>query len=348
LNYILAMFRFAHPYYFYLLILIPVFIGVLLVFLLWRKKTIRKFGEISVISQLMPEFSTGKIVFKFLLICLSGIFLILGLADLQTGSKLEKVQRKGIDLILALDVSTSMLAEDIKPSRLERAKQDISRLVDRLEGDRIGLVVFAGKAYTQLPITTDYTAAKLFISAVNTNIVPVQGTAIGDAIERATASFGQSNHNKAIIIITDGEDHQGGVLEQAEAAAKTGITIYTIGMGLPEGAPIPIYNGNIQTGYKKDRDGTVIISRLDEPILQQIAVIGKGMYIRANNSETGLQKIFDDISKIQKSDIESKQFSDYEDRFQYFIALSLIFLVIELLVFDKKNQWFDKFKPFAQ
>jgi Ca-activated chloride channel family protein len=219
-------------------------------------------------------------------------------------------------------------------------------LIDRLEGDRIGIIIFAGKAYTQLPITTDYTAAKLLLSAVNTHSVPVQGTAIGDAIESAANSFGQSNHNKAIIIITDGEDHQGGVMEQAEAAKKNGINIYTIGMGLAEGAPIPIYNGDIQIGYKKDKDGTVIISRLDESILQQIATAGNGMYVRATNATTGLNKIFDDINKIQKSEIETKQFSDYEDRFQYFIAVSLIFLIFELLLFDKKNQWFKKFKPF--
>ncbi len=275
-------------------------------------------------------------------------FLVLALAEPQTGSKLEKVQRKGIDLILALDVSNSMLAQDIKPSRLERAKQDISKLIDRLEGDRIGIIIFAGKAYTQLPITTDYTAAKLLLSAVNTHSVPVQGTAIGDAIENSASSFGQSNHNKAIIIITDGEDHQGGVLEQAEKAKKNGITIYTIGMGLMEGAPIPIYNGDIQIGYKKDKDGTVIISKLDESILQQIATTGNGMYIRASNATTGLNKIFDDINKIQKSEIETKQFSDYEDRFQYFIAVSLIFLIFEFLLFDKKNQWFKRFKPFEQ
>jgi len=342
------MFRFAHIYYFYLLLAIPVFAGILVLFLLWRKRKIDLFGERLLVMQLMPDYSNGKLIFKFILLMIGYSFLVLALAEPQTGSKLEKVQRKGIDLMLALDVSNSMLAQDIKPSRLERAKQDISKLIDRLEGDRIGIIIFAGKAYTQLPITTDYTAAKLLLASVNTHSVPVQGTAIGDAIETAAASFGQSNHNKAIIIITDGEDHQGGVVEQAEAAKKNGITIYTIGMGLVEGAPIPIYNGDVQTGYKKDRDGTIIVSKLDESILQQIATAGNGMYVRANNATTGLNKIFDDINKIQKSEIETKQFSDYEDRFQYFIAVSLIFLIFELLLLDKKNQWFKKFKPFEQ
>ena len=342
------MFRFAHQYYFYLFLIIPVFAGILVLFLLWRKRKIDLFGNRSLVMQLMPEYSDGKLILKFVLLMISYSFLVLALAEPQTGSKLEKIQRKGIDLIIALDVSNSMLAEDIKPSRLERAKQDISKLIDRLEGDRIGIVIFAGRAYIQLPITTDYTAAKLLLSTVNTHSVPVQGTAIGDALEMSANAFGQSNHSKAIIIITDGEDHQGGVMEQAETVRKNGITIYTIGMGLAEGAPIPTYNGDVQTWYMKDRDGTVIISKLDESVLQQIATAANGMYVRANNATTGLNKIFDDINKLQKSDIETKQFSDYEDRFQYFIAVSLIFLIFELLLLDKKNQWFKKFKPFEQ
>jgi Ca-activated chloride channel family protein len=273
-------------------------------------------------------------------------FLVLALADPQTGSKMEKVERRGIDVMIALDVSNSMLAEDIRPSRLERAKQAISKLIDRLDGDRIGIIVFAGKAYNQLPITTDYGAAKMFLSAINTNIVPVQGTAIADAVEMATGSFGQSTHNKAIIVISDGEDHQGDVLEKTEAAAKKGIVVYAVGIGTTEGGPIPVYNGDTRTGYKKDRDGTTIITRLDDSLLQRIASIGKGMYVRITNSEESWQKVFDDLNKIQKSELESRQFSDYEDRFQYFIGFSLLFLIFELFVFDKKNQWFSRFKPF--
>ena len=342
------MFRFAHTYYFYLLLLIPVFIAVLILFLVWRKKALSRFGNKMVIQQLMPEYSNAKLVLKFILLLLSYTFLVIAIAGPQTGSKLEEVKRKGIDLMIALDVSNSMLAEDIKPDRLERAKQSISRLIDKLEGDRIGIVVFAGKAFMQLPITTDYGAAKMFLSTISTNIIATQGTVIADAIEMAASTFGESKRNKAIVIITDGEDHQGNVLEQTEAAVKKGIKIYTIGMGSPDGAPIPIYNGKIQTGYKKDREGTTIISRLDETLLQRMASVGNGIYVRANNSETGLQKIFEEINKIEKSEIESKQFSDYENRFQYFLALSLMFLIIELFVFDKKNQWFSKFKPFEK
>lgn len=273
-------------------------------------------------------------------------FLVLALADPQTGSKMEKVERRGIDVMIALDVSNSMLAEDIRPNRLEKAKQAISKLIDRLDGDRIGIIVFAGKAYNQLPITSDYGAAKMFLSVINTNSVPVQGTAIADALEMATNSFGQSKHNKAIIIISDGEDHQGGVLEKASDAAKKGIVIYTVGIGSPEGGPIPIYTNNVLTGYLKDREGTTVITKLDDTLLQKIATIGKAMYVRSTNSEEGWQKVLDDLNKIQKSELESRQFSDYEDRFQYFIGFSLLILIFELFVFDKKNQWFSSFKPF--
>ncbi|MEI6456114.1 MAG: VWA domain-containing protein [bacterium] len=340
------MFRSAHPYYFYLLALIPVFVLILVLFLVWRKKALNRYGDLQVIGQLMPEFSLAKTILKFVLFMTAIIFLIFALVDPQTGSKLEKVKRKGIDLIIALDVSNSMLAEDLRPNRLERAKQSISRLIDRLEGDRIGIIVFAGKAYTQLPITTDYAAAKMFISTINTGMVQTQGTAIGEAIDIAAKSFGESKHNKAIIIITDGEDHQGGVLEQTDAAVKKGIAIYTIGMGLPEGAPIPVYEGDRQVGYKKDQQGGVIMTKLDETLLQKIASLGNGIYFRASNSETGLNKIFDDLNKIEKTEIETKQYSDFEDRFQYFVALALIVLILDLFVFERKTQWLKKVKPF--
>jgi Ca-activated chloride channel homolog len=340
------LFRFAHIYYFYLLAIIPLYAGLLVMFLLWKRKTLSEYGDWSVIKRLMPDYSIGKSILKFILVTVALISLIFALADPQTGSRLEKVKRKGIDLMICLDVSNSMMAQDIKPNRLERAKQSIVRLIDNLEGDRLGIIVFAGKAYTQLPITTDYAAAKMFTASINTGIVPTQGTAIGEAIELATNSFGESKHNRAIVVITDGEDHEGNVLEQADAAVKKNITIYAIGMGLPEGTPIPVYNGNVQTGYKKDRDGQTIMSKLDETLLQRLASVGKGMYVRATTSETGLNKIFDDISKIEKTEIEEKQFSDYEDRFQYFVAISLFLLILDLFVFERKTQWMKRFNPF--
>lgn len=296
----------------------------------------------------MPEFSLSKLILKFILFIIAMTLLTFAMVDPQSGSKLEKIKRKGIDMVIALDVSNSMLAEDIRPNRLERAKQAISRLIDRMEGDRIGIIVFAGKSYTQLPITTDYAAAKMFTSTINIGMIPTQGTALADAIELAVNSFGETKHNKAIIVITDGEDHQGGALEQTEAAIKKGIVIYTIGIGLPEGAPIPVTDQRGQTGYKKDSQGNIIMSKLDETLLQRIASLGNGIYIRASNSETGLNKIFDDINKIEKSEIESKQYSDYEDRFQYFVAFALIFLILDLFVFERKTQWLKKIKPFSK
>lgn len=340
------MFRFAHTYYFYLTALIPVLTALLVLFLFWKRRTLERYGNRAVIGQLMPEYSGVKTILKFILVMLAMLSLVFALANPQTGSRLEKVKRKGIDLMICLDVSNSMLAQDIKPDRLERAKQSISRLIDNLDGDRIGIIVFAGKAYTQLPITSDYAAAKMFTSTINTNIVAVQGTALADAIELASNSFGESKRNRAMIIITDGEDHQGNTLEQAEAAVKKGIAIYTIGMGLPEGVPIPQYNGNVMTGYKKDRDGQTVMTRLDETLLQQVASLGKGMYVRATNSETGLNKILDDINKIQKTEIEEKQFSDYETRFQYFVGLALILLLLDLFVFERKTSWLKRVKPF--
>jgi Ca-activated chloride channel family protein len=340
------LFKFAHIYYFYLLALIPFFIALLVFFLIWKKRAISRYGDLTVIRQLMPEYSRPKVIVKFIVLMLALSAIIFAAAGPQTGSKIEKVKRKGIDLMICLDVSNSMMAMDIKPNRIERAKQSINRLMDNLEGDRVGIIIFAGKAYSQLPITTDYAAAKMFIETINTNIIPTQGTAIAEAIELAMNGFGESKHNKAIVIITDGEDHEGNVLEQAELAVKKNITIYTIGMGLPEGSPIPVYQGNVQTGYKKDRDGNTVMSKLDETLLQRLASVGKGMYVRATTSETGLGKIFDDINKIQKSEIEEKQYSDYEDQFQYFLGLALLLLVLDLFVFERKTRWLKRFQPF--
>jgi len=341
------MFRFAHSVFFFAFLLIPVMTAVFVLFMIRRKRASDLYGENSLLKILAPEVSTAKPVIKFILYSLSLVAMIMALADLQSGSRIEKVKRKGIDLMICLDVSNSMLAQDIRPNRLERAKQAISKLTDKLEGDRIGLVIFAGKAYTQLPITTDYAAAKLFVSTVNTDMVPTQGTDISDAIKLSVSGFGETKHNKAIVLITDGEDHEGQVLDQAEAAARAGIILYTIGMGLPEGVPIPVIEGGVQTGYKKDRDGNTIITKLDETILKQIANVGKGMYVRASNSDAGLNTVFEDLEKIEKSDIESKQFSDFESRFQYFAGLALLILILDLFVFERKTRWIKNIKLFG-
>lgn len=343
------MIRLENSYYLYGLLLIPFLILIFSLKIKWRKKTLKKVGDDLLLKRLMPDASRKNPVVKFTLLVLAYIFLIIGLANPQIGSKIEKVKRKGIDLMICLDVSNSMLAQDIKPNRLECAKQSISKLIDKLQGDRIGIIVFAGKAYTQLPITTDYGAAKMFLSTINTDIVPVQGTAISAAINLASKSFNNDKHNKAIVIITDGEDHEGDVFKSINYAKEKNIKIFTIGMGLPDGAPIPEYDKNHrQTGFKKNRQGNTIITKLNESMLQQIASEGKGIYVRANNSSAGLQKVFRNINKINKSEIESKMYTDYEDRFQYFIFPAFILLVIELLIYEKKIKLFKNIKIFKK
>ena len=343
------MIRFAHTEYFYLLLLIPVFIGLYLAWNRWRKKALRRFGDTRVIQVMMPRYSSTKPMAKFIILLIAFIFFVVGITDPQVGSRLEKVKREGIDLFLVLDVSNSMLAEDIKPDRLDRAKMAISRLIDKLQGDRIGIVVFAGHAYKQLPLTTDYSAAKLFLSAVDTKIVPTQGTAIGEAINMAVLSFDDTQHNKAIVVITDGENHEDDAVGAANDAAEKGIKVFTIGMGLPEGAPIPLFdrNGN-KLGFKKDRQGKTVVTKLDEDMLRKIAAAGDGSYVRANNATTGLSKVLGDINKIQKEEIETRQFTDYEDRFQIFLALALILLFAELLIADRRGKLADKLDFFGK
>ncbi len=343
------MIKFAHTQYFILLILILVFAILFWLYRLWLKKASSRLGDANVISMLMPEASSSKPVLKLFLVLLATAFLIIGLVDPQIGSKLENVKREGIDLYLVLDVSNSMLAEDIKPNRLERSKLAISSLIDKLQGDRVGIIIFAGHAYKQLPLTTDYSAAKLFLSAVDTKIVPTQGTAIGEAIDMATLSFGDTDNNKAIIVITDGENHEDDAVGAAKKANELGIKVFTIGMGLPEGAPIPLYNKyGVQTGYKKDKKNTTVVTKLNEDMLRQIAAAGGGAYARANNASTGLKHIFNDINSINKTEIESRQFTDYEDRFQIFIGIALFLLVFELLVADRKTRWAGKFDFFGK
>jgi Ca-activated chloride channel family protein len=343
------MIRFAHIEYLYLLLLIPVFIGLYLAWNVWRRKALKRFGEVKTIQVLMPRYSGTKPLLKFIIMLTAFIFFVVGVSDPQVGSRLEKVKREGIDLYLVLDVSNSMLAEDIRPNRLDRAKMAIANLVDRLQGDRIGIVVFAGHAYKQLPLTTDYSAAKLFLSAVDTKIVPSQGTAIGEAINMAVSSFDDSQHNKAIVVITDGENHEDDAVEAAKVADEKGIKVFTIGMGLPEGTPIPLYdrNGN-KLGFKKDRQGKTVITKLNEDMMRRIAAAGGGSYVRANNATTGLSKVLDDINKIQKQEIETRQFTDYEDRFQVFLALALILLLVELLIANRRGKLADKLDFFGK
>ena len=310
----------------------------------WKATALALFGDSRLIKELMHSFSKRRTQIKNILTILIFILLIIGITNPQVGTKMEEVKREGVDLMIAIDLSNSMMAEDIKPNRLERAKLAISRLIDKLEGDRIGLIVFAGEAYVQLPITTDYSAAKLFLSTVSTNIVPTQGTEIAKAIDLSIQSFDMKNaQNKAIIIITDGESHDEKAIESSAQANELGIFVHTLGMGLSKGGPIPIYNkyGN-RTDYRQDRDGNTIVSKLNEQLLQQIASAGKGTYVRANNSKAGLSTLFAEINKMEKKEIGTMVFTEYKDRFQLFIGLALLLLITDLMLLARKNKWSNR------
>jgi Ca-activated chloride channel homolog len=344
----MEMFRFAHMEYLWGLLIIPI----LGLFFIWsriaRKKALRKFGNIQTIKELMPYASNSRPALKFFILMLALAFLITGAARPQFGSKLKKVKREGIELMIALDVSNSMKAEDIQPNRLERAKRAISRLVDRLSNDKIGLIVFAGEAYIQLPITSDYNSAKLFLNSVDTEIVPTQGTAIGAAINMGIRSFTpEGDANKAIIVITDGENHEDDPVAAAQEATDNGIIVHTIGMGLPQGSPIPIFR-NGQKDYLKDREGNVVVTKLDEAMLEKIATAGKGIYVRANNAQVGLNALFDEINKMEKEEIESLVYSEYDDQFQYFFGIGVILLLLEFIILERKNRYLMKVRLFSR
>ncbi len=343
------MIQFQHKEFFWAYLLLLFFVLLYRLYKGWRKRAMRQFGDEALIGRhLVKHRSETRPALRFLLLLLALFFLIAGIIDPKVGSKVETVKRKGIDLYIALDVSNSMLAEDIKPDRLSRAKMAISNLIDKLDGDRIGLIVFAGKAYKLLPLTTDYSAAKLFLSSVDTKIVPVQGTAIGSAINLAARSFEKDKHNKAIVVITDGENHQDNPVAAAKKAAEKGIRVFTIGMGLPEGAPIPMYDAGGNRTFLKNRQGKVVITRLNEQMLQEIAAAGNGTYARANNASVGLSKVLKNLNKIQKQELATKQFTDYEHHFQLFLMLALIFLVLELVVTERKSKWAEKIDFFGK
>jgi Ca-activated chloride channel family protein len=343
------MFRFAHNAYLYGLIALPVLFFLYLVFRWYRRKALRKFGEWEVIQPLMPDVSGVKQGWKFFLTMAALTFLILTLARPEFGSKLEEVKHKGVELIIALDVSNSMLAQDIEPNRLERAKQAIERLVDRLQNDRIGLIIFAGDAYVQVPITDDYMAVKMFLSSISTDVVPRQGTAIGAAINLAMNSFSpQTERSKVLVLITDGENHEDDAVAAASAAAEKGIVIHTLGIGQPQGVPVPLSEGPSNNFYRKDNEGNTVISKLDEKMLQQIAAAGGGKYVRATNSRLGLNILYDEINRMEKQEIESKVYSEFDERFQYAAAFAFFLLLLEFFILERKNRFFTSLNIFGK
>ncbi len=342
------MFRFAHPELLYLLLVIPLLIVFYIVMVNKKKKAIAEFGNPELLKPLMPLVSFKRGAWKFVMILIALMFVIIGVAGPQFGSKLQQVKKQGVELMVVLDVSNSMLAQDIKPNRLEKAKMAISRMVEKLSDDKVGMIVFAGDAYVQLPITTDYSSAKLFLSNINTDIVPVQGTAIGAAIDLAAKSFTpETETSKAIIVITDGENHQDDAVAAARVAHEKGITIHTIGMGLEQGAPIPEKGNPGQ--FMKDGSGNVVVSKLDEQTLQEIAKAGEGMYVRASNTDVGLSRLLDEVGKMEKSILlEEKVYTDYAEKYQYFILIGLFFIFVEFMILGRRNKRLMKINIFKR
>ncbi len=343
------MFKLVYPEYSMFYLFLPVAALFFVAMVMWKRRSLQKFASSGVAERLTSDISRIKPLIRFILLFLAFASLTLGVMRPQVGSKIEEVKREGVDVMIALDVSNSMNAEDIKPSRLQRARQSIYRMIDKLEGDRIGLIVFAGQAYVQLPITSDYAAAKLFLSTVSTDVVPSQGTAIGKAIEMAVESIGDSvKHNSAIIVITDGENHEDDPVEAAKSAAEKGIVVHAIGMGSNEGAPIPVYRGGRNVGFLENKEGTTVISKLDQFILQDMCDAGDGKFVRATNSDDGLAVILDQIKAMDKQEFASKLFTDFDDQFQYFLAISLLLLVIEQLISDRKSRLMKKLNLFGE
>lgn len=328
------MIRLENPWMVYGLLILPV-----LVLFYWLagklvRRRLKSLGEEGLLKSLSSDVSQSILWLKNGLMLLAVALLILGLANPQIGSRMEEVKRQGVDIIIALDISNSMKAEDIRPNRLARAKQAISRFSEQLRNDRIGVIVFAGNAYVQLPLTVDYGAAKMFASIIESEMIPTQGTAVGAAIDLARESFSKDDKKyKALIIISDGENHEDDAMGSARLAAQEGIVIHTIGMGSPEGAPIPSERGG---GFRKDQQGNTILSKLDEQLLYQIASEGNGRFVRASTSNDGLESLLHEINKMEKKDFGAKIYTDYESRFQYFIGFAFLLLCVEFFFTGKK------------
>ncbi len=327
------MIFFAQAQYLFLLILVPLFPIFYAFYRAQRNKRVRKFADAKLAEALMPSKSGAKGWIQIILFSLAFMFFVIGLSRPQIGSKLKEHRSKGAEVMIALDVSNSMLARDYSPDRLERAKLAISRLVDKLDGDRIGLVIFAGTSFVQLPITSDYISAKMFLGNISTSSIPVQGTAMGDAINTCIRSFStQSEKSRVIIVISDGENHEDDPVEAAKQAASMGISVYTVGVGSTEGQPIPLPGG----GLMRDLKGNIVVTKLDENVLREVANVGGGAYVHAGNDEFGLNPIIDNIRKLEDEQFNSVVFEEYDEQFMYFFAIALVLFVLQMLVGERK------------
>ena len=340
----MIMFRFGAPEYFYLLAAIPLLVVMFVFYNISRKRRLAMFGKPATVGRLMPEASPRRVKGKFILVLIAVGLMILALARPQFGSKLKEVSRTGVEIMIAVDVSNSMLAQDFEPNRLERTKYAMDRLAERLQEDRIGVIVFAGDAYVQLPITSDYVAARNFIRNLSTNMVSRQGTAVGAAIDLAINSFSPgSEGSRVLILISDGENHEDDPIAAARSAAEKGIKIYTIGMGTPEGAPI-----YMDGDYIKDEEGNMVVTKLDERTLEEIALTGDGSYIRATNRSVGLDEIIARVNDVEKRRLTATVFEDYDEQFQHLLAAALLMLVLDSFVISRKNRILSRFDIFSR
>jgi len=338
------MFRFSNPEYLYFLLLIPTLALLFILENRKQKKRLKVYGDPDIISQLMPDVSRRRPWLKFILQLTAITVCIFMVSGPQFGSKLEKVQKNGAEMMIALDVSNSMMAEDITPNRLEKSKQILSKLVDKLSNDKIGLIVFAGEAFTQLPITSDYVSAKMFMSSITPSLVPTQGTAIGAAIDLCVRSFPQKGKaERAIILITDGENFEDDAVGRAKEALAQGIKTHVIGMGLDKGAPIPIANSD---EFRKDKDGNVVITKLNEKMCQDIAAAGGGIYVRSDNTNSALRIITTELDKMKKANVESSVYSEYDEQFQGLAWIVLVLLFIDVFILERKNKLLRNIKLF--
>lgn len=337
---------FQHPKILFLLLAIPVILAVWILMRLRQRRLLEQFADRGMFGRLIPDQSRLRPAAKITLILLSLSCMIVALANPQVGSRMVKGQKLGSDIAICLDISNSMMAEDLQPNRLERSKRVVNNLLSELGGDRVSLIVFAGSSYIQMPLTNDFSAVKLFMDQISCDLISQQGTAIGDAIEKAMESFGygdpdrewEQNQSRAIIVISDGENHEDDAEAMARKANGEGIIVCTIGLGLPEGAPIPEYRNGQRVGYKKDHNGTVVTTSLNEKMLADIAEAGNGTYLRAGNINAGLSAITKEIENLEKANFGESMFSEYESQYMYPLAAAIFFLVVELLFFERRNK----------
>src|SRR6056297_468681 len=344
------MIQFDEKIYFYLLAIIPIMALAFFFLQLWKRKTQKRFADSNLLRRLAPNRSSFKSTVKLVFLLAGLAFLVLGLVNPKIGTKLETVKREGVDIVFAIDVSKSMLAEDIAPNRLEKSKRIVSEIINQLASDRIGIIAYAGQAYPQLPITTDYGAAKMFLQSMNTDMLSSQGTAINAAIDLASTYYDDSQQtNRVLFIVSDGEDHsEGTTLNSVEDAVDEGIRIYTIGVGKSKGAPIPLKRRGVVESLKKDSQGEVVITKLNEEILVDISDEGNGKYIDGSNTKTAVELIKEELLQMDKKEFEAKQFAEYKDQFQWFLGAGLLFLFLEIFVLDRKTKWLKKLNLFNE